>query len=749
MPRRKKRPKVQLPEVPPFPLESASCGATTMGREMLQELRDSWVAHHRSEASELEVTEAALDGTLWERKLGLVAQQRQQMEDYLARALGTFPEGAGTRRAAAFRVRLLANKAPRAGIIDIVRMAWRQDLIQVFNPFLSDAARQSVHDAVLTFLQLCVLEDKFKRIRAYAVGAVTPLLLQELLVTRQWEVRRHPQWLVFEVEGRLQIRPTQYIVAMKLIEDPGAVVQLNMGEGKTRVIVPMLVLHWADRQRLLRVTALTALLGEMFEFMQLNLCGGVLGRKVFLMPFHRDVNLDLDDVRAMHSSIDHCRRAGGVLLVAVEHRLSSQLKWHELRMKGEAALCSALSDLFAVPARELLDESDEVLRHKYQLIYAVGSHVPLPDGTDRWLSAEALLRVLRSARVLQVLNSDVAECKLSPERPEAFSRLRLLGGPKMEAACAQLYEVLAQELLETPPYELAWLRCYLSNAIIRRFLTKPEASEADLPLLAPERRSVLLALRGFLACGVLRHCLEKRHRVDFGVRRSGGGKRLAIPFRASDTPSERSEFGHPDCAIVLTLLSYYYDGLSRSELKAAFRKLLECGQSAQEDLYDAWFALSSETMADEARVTVDNVGKVDLSNELQFDVLYQHFHLNFETVGFWLKHCVLPVETSQFPHKLVANAWHLADNHDGLVHGFSGTNDNHRALPLQVSQKDVPALQGTNGKMLGLIMENPEFFVLPGHGPVRWQVVLEFVAERKVDVLIDCGALTAGASNLQ
>jgi hypothetical protein len=29
--------------------------------------------------------------------------------------------------------------------------------------------------------------------------------------------------------------------------DPGAIVQLNMGEGKTRVILPMLALHLAQR----------------------------------------------------------------------------------------------------------------------------------------------------------------------------------------------------------------------------------------------------------------------------------------------------------------------------------------------------------------------------------------------------------------------------------------------------------------------------------------------------------------------
>lgn len=76
---------------------------------------------------------------------------------------------------------------------------------------------------------------------------------QELLVERIWDPFQHPKWLVFEVEGRLQIRPDQYHHAKELLahtkesDGPGPITQLNMGEGKTRVILPMLALEWADR----------------------------------------------------------------------------------------------------------------------------------------------------------------------------------------------------------------------------------------------------------------------------------------------------------------------------------------------------------------------------------------------------------------------------------------------------------------------------------------------------------------------
>ena len=84
-------------------------------------------------------------------------------------------------------------------------------------------------------------------------------LLQELQVHRTWDARTHPEWLVYEAEGGLQIRPAQHTIAQQLITQlgssgrPGPITQLNMGEGKTRVILPMLVLHWTKgRQQLVR-----------------------------------------------------------------------------------------------------------------------------------------------------------------------------------------------------------------------------------------------------------------------------------------------------------------------------------------------------------------------------------------------------------------------------------------------------------------------------------------------------------------
>ena len=52
-----------------------------------------------------------------------------------------------------------------------------------------------------------------------------------------------------------------------------------------------------------------------------------------------------------------------MLLTTPERRLSLLLKWQELWQKGQLELCRGLDELAAMPYVDLLDESDELLRH--------------------------------------------------------------------------------------------------------------------------------------------------------------------------------------------------------------------------------------------------------------------------------------------------------------------------------------------------------------------------------------------------
>ena len=61
--------------------------------------------------------------------------------------------------------------------------------------------------------------------------------------------------------------------------------------------------------------------------------------------------------------------------------------------------------------------------------------------------------------------------------------------------------------------------------------------------------------------------------MDYGVNLINNHMLQAVPFRAKDIPAERAQYAHPDIAILLTQLSYYYSGLTNSQLDDVFKRL--------------------------------------------------------------------------------------------------------------------------------------------------------------------------------
>eukprot|EP00878_Enallax_costatus_P005957 GHUV01006249.1.p1 GENE.GHUV01006249.1~~GHUV01006249.1.p1 ORF type:complete len:2036 (+),score=737.34 GHUV01006249.1:1069-7176(+) len=354
---------ISMPEYPLTPNKSSSTPLESM---MHAELQQSWEAHHSTSTP---TAIAPIAATVISSMQVNVSKKRQEIQGYLAHHISYTSQAAGA-PAAAFRLLQLSSSVASASLLDLMCCAWQPHMLPELNPFLSGSACSRLHEGVLVWLQLCVLEDKLARLGQHvrAGAAAASLLVQELLVYRKWDVAQHPKWLVFEVEGQLQIRPAQYDIAEHLITHPGAIMQLNMGEGKTRVILPMLALHWAgSKKHVVRLNFLSTLLHEAYSHLHQHLSASVLGVKLLLMPFHRDVTLTPQTARAMRAAVSRCQKVGGLLLVVPEHRLSLQLKWHELRMKGDAAslaVCEELQALANMPYCDMLDESDEILHHR-------------------------------------------------------------------------------------------------------------------------------------------------------------------------------------------------------------------------------------------------------------------------------------------------------------------------------------------------------------------------------------------------
>ena len=512
----------------------------------------------------------------------------------------------------------------------------------------------------------------------------------------------------------------------------------------------MLVLYWTfsdEREYIARLCVLSTLLMEGCDYFHRVLCASTLGRRLFILPFQRDVDINMDKIKLLHDMTHCCRQEGGFVAVAPEHRLSLELKVKELHLNGEINLSKELEKVVLDTWCDILDEVDEILHHRFQLVYSIGNVQSLPQGKHRWRPIQALLKIIKCAQM------DGVDVKPNKDTPEAFPWVSI--DDNVDIHNFRLH--IGNLLLEDPPREVDWLREHNLKDSIYRIITEPKADPNSISL-SEEYYFDVLTLRGLLAYDILLHCLRKRHRVDYGVNKDGK-KHLSVPFRGADTPSQRAEFSHPDCAITLTNLAYYDQGISKDEICRVFELLLCLGKNCRADIYDEWLDLSKLRMQPSIYDTVNSINKIDLTNCAKVDILFEYFHKNPATIDFWLNSYIFPREVDQYPQRLVANSWHLAHHNNNNCVGFSGTNDNHKILPLQVKQY-LPwntdnsiwrNLLSTNGRMLDIIL-NKTISCKELEKGVTHETLFSFMKTvsdegRNIDALIDCGALLAGRSN--
>ena len=137
---------------------------------------------------------------------------------------------------------------------------------------------------------------------------------------------------------------------------------------------------------------------------------------------------------------------------------------------------------------------------------------------------------------------------------------------------------------------------------------------------------------------------------------------------------------------------------------------------------------------------------VNSEDEGQFHTyLVPLFSKNYAVINFYLSNVVFPREAKQFPKRLAASAWDLAEEKNHVVTGFSGTNDNRDLLPISIEQCDPLEQLGTNAKVLSYLLrpENDHYVALfgDGHSIGSRDILKRLVSQNPpVRVLLDVGA---------
>ncbi|OKL58449.1 hypothetical protein UA08_06149 [Talaromyces atroroseus] len=576
-----------------------------------------------------------------------------------------------------------------------------------------------------------------------------------------WDPYDYPESLLLEIENGILIRDVQEEIARKMRTlQPGSnvVMQLNMGEGKSSVIVPIVAAALADGSRLVRVLVAKPQSRQMLHMLVSKL-GGLLGRRIYQLPVSRSLQIGVSEADEIERMCRDCMKDGGILLVQPEQVLSFRLMCLESFISGQVEVGKSIFRtlrLFRDSSRDVVDESDENFSVKFELIYTMGAQQPLEFSPERWIVVQQVLDLVRKY-ALDVKEKFTHSIEVYQHRPGRFPRIRLL----RDHASEELLQRVAQHICENGIDSLAISRqTEKSRAAILTYILSPELSAQEIDAVEDEgpssfwtesTKDALLLLRGLLAGGVLAFCFgQKRWRVNYGPdRKRNPPSRLSVPYRAKDNPTPRSEFSHPEVVIVLTCLNYYYGGLDDDEVLLAFNHLVKSDQGQVE--FQTWV-----NDVPELPQVYRQLGGINLQDRFHCVAhVFPHFKFSKGAIDYFLSHIVFPKEIKEFPSKLSASGWDIGELKPNPTVGFSGTNDSRETLPLSVTQLDLPEQNHTNALVLEYLLrpENSVTFTPTRANMSRSdaQVLLDMVVtlDPPTQVILDVGAQILELTNLE
>ncbi|XPS95694.1 hypothetical protein M3J09_004979 [Ascochyta lentis] len=562
-----------------------------------------------------------------------------------------------------------------------------------------------------------------------------------------WDPANHTDWLLLEIDGDIMLREEQVQVALATIapaSGKNSVLQLLMGKGKTSCILPMVAAVLANKQDLARIVIPRPLLLQSAQVMQAKL-GGLVNREIMHIPFSRKTPCKMSLIRLFRRLHSQMRDHGGIMVSLPEHLLSFKLSGLQKLADGHLELSTAMvemQDWLDVHTRDVLDECDVSLAIRMQLIYPSGSQTSVDGHPVRWQVIQFLL-----SRTYDFITA------VQSRYPNSVEVVNRIGGgfPLIyflrRDAEDYLIHLLVRDICKgnSPFLPCAKFPAAVQDDVAAYISSPSVRSELIRKITAffkDKQRLLKIAnlLRGLFVHRVFLSSLKKRWNVQYGLHPTRAP--IAVPYLAKGVPSVAAEWGHPDVAILLTCLSFYYEGLTLTQFKQAFEELGKSDDPSME--YAKW-------VFPRAPLGLEDYTAINAEDGWQLIKLFQLIRLNASLVNFYLNNFVFPQYAKTFSVKLQASGWNLfpsQTNSSCRVTGFSGTNDTRHQLPMLIQQADLPELAHTNAEVPYYLMaERNRSYVRMNYASGQRWTELDLIRNlakplgvSKTRILIDAGA---------
>lgn len=336
----------------------------------------------------------------------------------------------------------------------------------------------------------------------------------------------------------------------------------------------MVAVVLANKQDLARIVPRPLLL-QSAQVLHAKL-GCLINREIMYIPFSRKTPAELPLIRLyryMHSRM--CER-GGIMITLPETLLSFRLSGLQQLADRHVEVSTAMvrfQDWFDIRARDVLDECDVSLAIRMQLIYPSGTQASVDGHPIRWQVIQLLLhrtqnfitavqsRFCKSVEVVHRLGGGFPLIYFLRKDAEDYLIELLVHdickGNCRYLPCAEFPAAIQDDIFR-----------YISSSSVRSELVR------KLTIFFKDKQHLMKVtnlLRGLFVHRILISSLKKRWNVQYGLHATRAP--IAVPYHAKGVASMAAEWGHPDVAIILTCLSFYYQGIDITQFKQAFEQL--------------------------------------------------------------------------------------------------------------------------------------------------------------------------------
>lgn len=533
-------------------------------------------------------------------------------------------------------------------------------------------------------------------------------LLSDLLAKREYAPNAHPAYLVFEYYAGILMRKDQITKLEDFLSGKTAnpIMEMIMGSGKSKVLLPLLALMRANGQALSMLVVPSPLFESISSDTQ-KILKGAFAKALRTLHFDRNTTFTKRSLEEIRDILKEVIENKECLIMTSKSIQSLLLKFIEQAdhsfqnnefLSDEFLLMQEIIGLLNKCGNPLIDEADTVLNILHEVSFSLGKKYN-PQATEIQLIGEIyhLLYTDPKLKAIAQLESDRRPNLKAPALTED-SYYKTLQQPLAAAILERLKTAsLGNNRLEDQLYQFLKAlpskeRKLLLDYLCRNKSTIQEAQSFVKTL--PEDLQDVFALLGEEISHLLPHSLTRISDQNYGL----DGDVLAIPYKASKIPNTGSLFSNPYITMNYTYQIHFKNRISKKIIEDQMAKLQ---QRALIEIDESGGTMSvNDTQAWEAFCVLKGDSPIPLFNytDTQIDALEKRVNSSPKIQEEIIAKIFLP-QLELFDQKLSCNPIGFSSLFAKLS-GFTGTLWNAHSMHRKLTPM---AEQGTDAKTLNLL----------------------------------------------